>query len=64
MSKESGLIVGSIIFLVLGVVATIAFFVYVGMKSPPQAVKANRQYFLLYVGWQWCRASSVRSACG
>lgn len=56
MSKESGLIVGSIIFLVLGVVATIAFFVYVGMKSPPQAVAANRQYFLFYSGWQWCRA--------
>jgi len=43
MSKESGLIVGSIIFLVLGVVATIVFYVYVDMKSPPQAVSANRQ---------------------
>ena len=52
MSKESGLIIGSIIFLVLGVVATIVFYVYVGMKSPPQAVSANRQYWSLYLGWQ------------
>jgi hypothetical protein len=44
MSKESGLIMGSFIFLFLGVVAAVVFYIYVGMKSPLQAKSANRQY--------------------
>ena len=32
---------GSIIFIVLAIVATIAFYVYVRIKSPCQAVSAN-----------------------
>jgi hypothetical protein len=39
--------VGSVIFIVLGAVAAAVFFVYIGMKSPPQAVSANRKYILL-----------------
>ena len=41
--KESGLLIGTAIFAVLGVVATIAFYVYVGAKSPMQHRAANRQ---------------------
>ena len=64
MSKETGIIVGSIIFAVLGVIAAIVFFVYIGMKSPPQAVSANRKYFGCYLEWAWSRCWSRRSVCG
>jgi hypothetical protein len=43
MSKEQGLIIGSLIFLFLGVVAAVVFHIYVGMKSTPQTKSANRQ---------------------
>jgi hypothetical protein len=43
MSKESGLIVGSLIFLVLGIIAAVVFYIYIGTKSPHQHVSANRK---------------------
>ena len=33
MSKESGLIIGSIVFLILGVIAAILFSIYVSTQS-------------------------------
>jgi len=44
MSKEAGLIIGTIIFLCLGIVAAIAFHIYVGMKSPAATKSANQRY--------------------
>ena len=44
MSKESGLIVGSVVFLFLGVIAMIGFHIYVGMKSTPATKGANQKY--------------------
>lgn len=44
MSKESGLIIGSAIFLFLGIVAAIIFHIYVGMKSNPDVKSANQRY--------------------
>lgn len=44
MSKETGLLIGSVVFLILGIVAAVVFYVYIKMKSPPHAVAANRQY--------------------
>ena len=41
--KETGLLIGTAIFAVLGVIATIVFYVYVGAKSPMQHRAANRQ---------------------
>jgi len=41
--KENGLLIGTIVFAVLGVIATIVFYVYVGAKSPQQHKAANRQ---------------------
>ena len=64
MSKESGLIIGSVIFAVLGVIAAIVFYIYIGMKSPQQAVAANRKYPNLYAGSVSCLSSSLQSACG
>ena len=43
MGKEEGLIIGTIIFAVLGVIAGIVFYVYIGMKSPAPAKSANRK---------------------
>lgn len=43
MSKESGLLVGTIIFIILGIVAALVFYNYIRMKSPPHAVEANRR---------------------
>ena len=45
MSKESGLIVGTVIFLALGAIAAVVFFILIGNKSPQQHVSANRKYF-------------------
>lgn len=42
MSKEEGLVIGTIIFLFLGVAAALAFYVYVGMRSPIATKAANR----------------------
>lgn len=39
--------IGTMVFVVLGVLAAIGFFVYIGMKSPAQAVSANRKYLIL-----------------
>ena len=39
----NGLIIGSVIFLVLGILAGVAFYVYVGMKSPSSTKSANRK---------------------
>ena len=51
MSKESGLIIGSIIFLVLGVVATIVFYVYVLLAtSIPTKFKENISHAWLHFG--------------
>jgi len=55
MSKETGLIIGSIVFLILGIVAAVVFYVYIKMKSPPHAVAANRQYSSVDTGSEWCR---------
>lgn len=41
------MIIGTMVFVVLGVLAAIGFFVYIGMKSPAQAVSANRKYLIL-----------------
>ena len=46
MSKEAGLIIGTIIFAVLGVVAGIAFHIYVGMRSPAANKRANQRYLI------------------
>ena len=43
MSKESGLLIGTLVFVILGVVAAIVFYSYIKMKSPAHAVAANRQ---------------------
>ena len=43
MSKELGLIIGSIVFFVIGILAAIGFYIYVGMKSPTNTKSANRQ---------------------
>ena len=64
MGKETGIIIGSIVFAALGVIAAIVFFVYIGMKSPPQAVSSNRKYLSDDVEWEWCQSSSEQSACG
>lgn len=64
MGKETGLIVGSVIFLVLGVIAAIVFYIYIGMKSPQQAVAANRKYKYLHSGSAWYLSSSQPSVCG
>ena len=56
MSKESGIIIGSIIFASLGIIAAIVFFVYIGMKSPPQAVSANRKYPSIYAELVWSQS--------
>ena len=58
MGKETGIIVGSVIFAVLGVIAAIVFFVYIGMKSPPQAVSANRKYIYVDEELEWSQSSS------
>ena len=64
MSKESGLIIGSVIFAVLGVIAAIVFYIYIGMKSPLQAVAANRKYSTFNVGSEWFLSSLLPSVCG
>lgn len=46
MSKETGLIVGSAIFLFLGIIAGAIFHVYVGMKSNPDVKGANQRYIM------------------
>jgi hypothetical protein len=43
MSKESGLLVGTLVFIILGIVAALVFYNYIRMKSPPHAVDANRK---------------------
>lgn len=43
MSKESGLLVGTLIFIILGIVAAVIFYSYIKMKSPAHAVDANRR---------------------
>jgi hypothetical protein len=64
MSKEAGLIIGSVIFLVLGIIAAIAFHIYVGMKSPTATKAANQRYFASYaqsiigIG-NYCRSKHV-----
>lgn len=55
MSKESGLVIGTVIFAVLGVIAAVVFYIYIGMKSPQQAVSANRKYRFDDVELGWCR---------
>ena len=64
MGKETGIIIGSIVFAALGVIAAIVFFVYIGMKSPPQAVSANRKYAWVDVESEWCRFWLEQSVCG
>ena len=44
MSKETGLLVGSLIFLFLGIIAMIVFHIYVGMRSTPNHKSANQTY--------------------
>lgn len=44
MSKNTTLLVGSMIFLFLGIIAAIVFYVYVGMQSSPVLKGANRTY--------------------
>ena len=53
MGKETGIIIGSIVFAALGIIAAIVFFIYIGMKSPPQAVSANRKYSSIDLEWEW-----------
>lgn len=43
-TKTDGLIIGSVVFLFLGIVAAIGFHIYVGMRSPPSAKSANQKY--------------------
>lgn len=43
MSKESGLIIGSAIFLFLGIIAGAVFHIYVGMRSKPEAKSSNQK---------------------
>lgn len=43
MSKESGLIIGSAIFLFLGIIAGAVFHIYVGMKSQAELKGANQR---------------------
>ena len=43
-TKTDGLIIGSVVFLFLGIIATIGFHIYVGMRSPPAAKSANQKY--------------------
>lgn len=47
MSKTDGLLIGTIVFVILGIIAAVVFYIYIGMKSPTQAVSANRKYFIL-----------------
>ena len=44
MTKESGLLIGSVIFAVLGLVAAVVFHIYVGMRSAPNHKSANQTY--------------------
>ena len=44
MGKETGLIVGSAIFLFLGIIAGAIFHIYVGMKSQAEVKGANQRY--------------------
>jgi hypothetical protein len=48
MSKTDGLIIGSVIYLFLGIVAAIGFHIYVGMRSPSAAKSANQRYLCLH----------------
>jgi hypothetical protein len=54
MLKETGLLVGTVIFIILGIVAAIVFYSYIKMKSPPHQVAANRQYLFNDIEWAWC----------
>ena len=44
MSKESGLLIGTVVFVVLGVLAAVVFYIYIGMRSPQHHKAANRKY--------------------
>ena len=44
MSKNTTLLVGSLIYLFLGIIAAAVFWVYVGMQSAPGLKSANRKY--------------------
>lgn len=43
MAKETNLIIGSAIFLFLGVIATAVFHIYVGMKSAAETKSSNQK---------------------
>lgn len=47
MTKETGLLIGSAIFLFLGIVAGAVFHIYVGMKSNPDVKGANQRYTII-----------------
>ena len=53
MSKTDGLLIGTIVFAILGIIAAVIFYIYIGMKSPTQAVSANRKYFFYHLEWEW-----------
>ena len=42
MSKNTTMLIGSLIFLFLGIIAAVVFWVYVGMQSIPALKSANR----------------------
>lgn len=44
MSKNTTILIGSIVFLFLGLIAAAVFWVYVGMQSLPNLKSANRTY--------------------
>jgi hypothetical protein len=46
MTKNTTILIGSIVFLFLGLVAAAVFWVYVGMQSLPNLKSANRTYLL------------------
>lgn len=65
MTKETGLLIGSAIFLFLGIVAGAVFHIYVGMKSNPDVKGANQRYTIINnVEWVVCRFWLRRSVCG
>jgi hypothetical protein len=43
VNKEAGLIIGSAVFLFLGIIAAAVFHIYVGMKSKPEAKASNQR---------------------
>jgi hypothetical protein len=49
MSKELGLLIGSAVFLFLGIIAGAVFHIYVGMKSNPEVKGANQRYIIINI---------------